>query len=336
MFFFKKESDEDRQKRELQEASVKELERGNLPLGAQHRLKAQAESGSRFFSSNLSAKEYFLAREAGYEVVGQVMGSCFMKVGWRNFFRGFWGTSGEIENISHANKMARELAVGRLKKEAELLGAHGVIGVKVQKGNFDWGQGLSEFTAVGTAIRIPGSKCVELSNHIPFTSTLSGQEFWQLYEAGYWPTSLVMGNCSYYAKGDRQTSSAQMGFFGSLRNQELSAYNAGFEQARRSARMRLWQDVALNGGDGAIDMDIEYELELVEYEQSNIRYIDMLCNFMAMGTALIKRPDGKKRIEHSPLFVIDLRAQASNKVEFEEPIANLVGSGNSADDDDDD
>lgn len=336
MPFWKKESEEEKAQKEYQQASIKELESGALPLGAQHRLKAQAASGSKFFSSTFTAKEYLLACEAGYEPVGQVMGSAFMKVGWRNFCQGWWSSTSEIEALTHAHKQARELAVSRLQQEAALLGAHGVIGVKLETGNFNWSEGLTEFTAIGTAIRIPNSDCVKLSKHIPFTSTLSGQEFWQLYENGYWPTSLVLGNCSYYIKGDSQTRSAQMGWFGSLRNQELEAFSNGFVYARRQAVMRLWQDIALNGGDGAVDMDVEYKLERIEYESNRVTYIDMLCNFMAMGTAIVDRPDGKKRIEHTPRFVIDLSRSGLRQIEFDDPIANLTTSTYSANDDDDD
>ncbi|HMW91705.1 MAG TPA: heavy metal-binding domain-containing protein [Candidatus Obscuribacter sp.] len=335
-FWIFKEKDDDKAKRELQEASVKELEKGNLPLGAQHRLKAQAESGKNFFSSNLSAKEYLLAREAGYVPVGQVMGSAFMKVGWRNFCQGFWSSTSEISALTNAHKQARELAVSRLRQEAELLGAHGVIGVKVTTSTFNWGEGITEFTAMGTAIRIPGSACVK-PGHVPFTSTLSGQEFWQLYEAGFWPTGLVMGNCSYYIKGNRQSNSAQMGWFGSLANQELMVFSEGFAYARKQANQRLWIDIGLNGGDGAVDMTVDYKLERIEYESNRVTFIDMLVNFMAMGTAVVDRPDGKKRISPSPLIVIDLSRRGKSDVEFDEPLSNYVATASyGAEDDYDD
>jgi len=322
-FWIFKEKDDDKAKREAQQASIAELNSGRLPLGAQHRLKAQAEMGSKFFSSNLSAKEYLLAREAGYEPIGQVMGSAFMKVGWRNFCRGYFSSTDEIKPLTAAHRDARNLAVSRLRQEAELLGAHGVIGVKVKQSNFRWTEGITEFTAIGTAVRIPGAASWIKPGTKPFTSTLSGQEFWQLFEAGYWPTALVMGNCSYYIKGDRSTTQAQLGWFASRNNQELTVFNDGFAFARREANQRLWIDIGLHGGDGAVDMDVEYKLERIEYEINNIRYIDMLVNFSAMGTAVITRPDGQKRISHSPLMFIDLSKRAEKAVDFEDPLEDL-------------
>jgi uncharacterized protein YbjQ (UPF0145 family) len=335
-FWIFKEKDEDRAKREAQAATVAALERGDLPPSAEKRLTEQVQSGSKFFSSTFSAKEYMLAREAGYEPLGMVMGSCFMKVGWRFFLQGAWGYTSEVTALSHAHKLARTTAVERLRQEAALLGAHGVIGVKIKRSSFNWSEDMTEFTAVGTAIRVPNSECVKATINPPFTSTLSGQEFWQLYEAGYWPTSLVMGNCSYYVQGGNQVRSAQLGFFSSMVNQELEVFSRGYSDARKIAVQRLWSDVAANGGDGAVDMDVDYTIEKYEYEMNNRTYIDMMVNFMAMGTALTARPDGKKRISTAPLMMIDLATRSKREIEFDEPLNNYVSSTYSTDDDDDD
>ena len=80
-----KEKDEDRVKRLQQEASVAALERGEVTPAARHRIEQQVNSPHKFFSSTFSAKEYLLAREAGYEPISQVMGSSFMRVGWNSY-----------------------------------------------------------------------------------------------------------------------------------------------------------------------------------------------------------------------------------------------------------
>lgn len=333
-FWIFKEKEDDKAKREAQEASVKELERGNLPLGAQHRLKSQAASGSKFFSSNFSAKEYLLAREAGYEPIGQVMGSAFVQVGFRAFAFGYSQGTGEIAALTVSHRKARELAVSRLRQEAEILGAHGVIGVKIKTSTFSWGEGLTEFTAIGTAIRVPNPELIAASKNLPFTSTLSGQEFWQLYEAGFWPTGLVMGNCSYYAKGTQQTASAQQGIFGSQINQELVAFSEGFVTARKQATQRLWNEIGMSLGDGAVDMNIDYKLQRIEYTSGNRTIIDMLVHFMAMGTAITERSDAKARISKTPRMVIDLSGSGLSSVDFEDPLYSMGGYSSSFDDDD--
>ena len=142
-----------------------------------------------------------------------------------------------------------------------------------------------------------------------------------------------MGNCSYYVKGDWQTLSAQSLFFGSGRaNQELQAFSGGFAYARKQAVMRLWTDIGMVGGDGAVDMDVDYKLERIEYEINKQRYIDMLINFMAMGTAVTERPDRKSRISPTPRMVIDLSGCGLNSVDFEDPLEDVGYSSDYSED----
>jgi uncharacterized protein YbjQ (UPF0145 family) len=335
MPFWREDTSEERQRKEAearqkadQQESIRQLEQGGLPVQATRRLTEQVASGSKFFSSTLTAKEYLLAREAGYQPIGQVMGTAFMRVGYNYYNTGFgWNTTGEMDSLSQAHKASRALAVERLRQEAKLLGADGVIGVRVKMSEFSWSAGVTEFTAIGTAIRLPDRDMLAHIKNLPFTSSLSGQEFWQLFEGGYWPCGLVMGNCSYFVRGDWQTRSATVGFFASLSNQELTQFNDGFAWARRIARERLQYEIGIEGGDGAVDMDVEYKLHRIEYESNHQTYVNMLINFMAMGTAVIGRPDGKARISHQPLLIMDLSGRSKREVEFDVSMENLAQSG---------
>ena len=136
-----------------------------------------------------------------------------------------------------------------------------------------------------------------------------------------------MGNCSYFVYGDWQTRSASFGFFNSLSNQELTQFNDGFSWARRIALDRLRAEVGIEGGDGAVDMDVEYKLHRIHYESNNTNYVNLLVNFMAMGTAVIRRPDGKARISHQPLFIMDLSGRSKREVEFDVSLENLAQGG---------
>lgn len=331
-----KEKDEDRVKRLQQEASVAALERGEVTPAARHRIEQQVNSPHKFFSSTFSAKEYLLAREAGYEPISQVMGSSFMRVGWNSYNNAYgfgWPSTGELQSLSNAHRKARELAISRMRQEAELLGAHGIIGVHIKVKDFTWSSNVTEFTAVGTAIRIPSNDALKQSKHIPFTSTLSGQEFWQLYESGYWPTGVVMGNCTYYVQADWQTRSATNSFFGSAPNQELMQFSQGFSTARELAVSRLTSEIALMAADGGVDMDVTYSIQPIHVERNRISYMDMLFNFLAMGTAVTSRPDGKARISHKPMMVIDLARNGLRSLEFDDPLEDIGQSNYAADDD---
>ncbi|MBS1992625.1 MAG: YbjQ family protein [Cyanobacteria bacterium SZAS LIN-3] len=335
MPFWRKDTDEERLAKEAaakakadQAESIRLLETGGLPLQATRRLTEQRQSGGNFFSSTFTASEYLLAREAGYIPIGQVMGTSFMRVGYNYYNTGLgWNYTGEMTSLTMAHRDARIKAVERLRQEAQLLGADGVIGVRVKMSQFSWSAGVTEFTAIGTAIRLPDREMLAQIKNLPFTSSLSGQEFWQLYEGGYWPCGLVMGNCSYFVYGDWQTRSATFGFWASLANQELSQFSDGVVRARHTAMQRLKNEIGVEGGDGAVDMDIEYKIHRVHYESNNTNYVNMLIDFMAMGTAVKRRPDGKARIRHEPLIIMDLAKRSVREIEFDDPIEDYAHGG---------
>jgi uncharacterized protein YbjQ (UPF0145 family) len=327
-WIFKKESDEEKARKAEQQTSVAALEAGDLPLIARRRLQEQVSAGSNFFTSTLSAKEYLLSKEAGYQILGPVMGSAFVRIPYQLTYP----SSGELAKVTAGRREARRLAISRLAKEAEILGAHGVIGVKVTEKNKSWSGDVTEFTATGTAIRVPNSAFLQANKHIPFTSTLSGQEFWQLFEAGYWPLGVIAGNCSWYEVGSQETRRITISLFGSVSNQEVDQFSRAFINCRRIARDRLIGELAGLYGDGAVDMSIDYSLRPIHYERNNVRYVNFMCHFNGLGTAVIYRPDGMRRIQSKPLFIIDLARVSSGVVEFDEPIENLTGGGNAGGD----
>src|ERR1019366_7749471 len=104
------------------------------------------------------------------------------------------GSSSELEVLTHAYYHARHLAIGRLQEEAQLLGATGGVGVRLERKQYEWGARLLEFSAIGTAIREADIPPKELENVAPFVSDLSGQEFWMLRQAGYRPVGFALGN----------------------------------------------------------------------------------------------------------------------------------------------
>jgi hypothetical protein len=60
-------------------------------------------------------------------------------------------TRGEISDLTRLVHDAREIAIDRLKSEADQLGAEDVVGVKTYIA--DLGHGLVEFMAIGTAVK---------------------------------------------------------------------------------------------------------------------------------------------------------------------------------------
>jgi uncharacterized protein YbjQ (UPF0145 family) len=95
--------------------------------------------------------------DKGYMPVGLVLGNSVYSMGvvggLGSAVKGM--SKGEVPQITELMYNARELALGRMKDEAEKLGADGVIEVKlnvVPMGSW------MEITAIGTAIKFVGIK----------------------------------------------------------------------------------------------------------------------------------------------------------------------------------
>jgi uncharacterized protein YbjQ (UPF0145 family) len=278
--------------RQRQEASRRSLERGGLPLNAVDRLTEQASrqgTDEHFFTSDLSVKEALLVWQAGYDPLGQVMGSSVYHIGWQRM-PNWSGSSRELEVLTQAFYHARHLALGRLRQEAQLLGATGVVGVRLERKEYEWGSHLLEFAAIGTAIR---EKDVPLSSEPPFLSDLSGEEFWMLRRAGYRPVGVAVGNCTYYQVPTWRTQNVTQGgiFGGGWTNQELPDYTQALYNARSLAMSRMEAEARSAGSEGVVGVysEVEAEPRHVEVNDKQTR-IDMIYHFTAIGTAISSHP----------------------------------------------
>src|ERR1700722_14993086 len=167
----------------------------HLPKGAAERLRAMRCTGDHptFFTSDLSVDEFLLVEQAGFEALGLVLGSSIYHVG---FQRQKWGRSEKLPILTGAMYEARELAMTRMEEEADLLGADGVVGVRLVFKEYAMEEGVLEFQGIGTALRHRERQgSLRTKDNRPFTSDLSGQDLWKLIRGGYRPVSLSMGAC---------------------------------------------------------------------------------------------------------------------------------------------
>ena len=184
-----------------------ELSAAGVPQDALARL-AELKPGQpgSIFTSDLSVNEFLLVREAGFRPLGLVLGSSIYHVGLQF---GRWGKNQELDVLSQAMYHARELAMGRMEAEADALGADGIVGVRLEVELKEFGADIAEFIAVGTAVKAEegagggGVTTWRNNKNQPFTSDLSGQDFWTLIRAGYAPLGMVMGTCVYHIAHQR-------------------------------------------------------------------------------------------------------------------------------------
>ena len=149
-----------------------------VPTHGRERI-AQLRGG--LFTSDLSVNEFLLVKEAGFDPLGLVVGSSIYHIG---FQQSAWNQNQEMAVLSQAMYQARELAMTRMEEEADQLGADGVVGVRLDIGRYEWGASLAEFIAIGTAVKHREGKLHRAPNGRPFTSDLSGQDFWTLLHVG--------------------------------------------------------------------------------------------------------------------------------------------------------
>jgi uncharacterized protein YbjQ (UPF0145 family) len=293
MPFWKRSSPEEEQRRLQQrqdaEVSRQSLEAGGLPIKAKQRLSEEMEAGHPLFSSDLSANELLLTHHQGYQPLSQVMGSSIYQVGWQYTRQYTWNVNAaELTTVSNAHQHAAQLALGRLEQEAALLKAHGVIGVRFTQRSYEWGHNLLEYTAIGTAVRLPNTPL----GSRPFLSDLSGQEFWTLLQAGYYPAGVVTGYCSYYVSlGSNMTRQLQ-GWWGTGgNNQEVIPFSQAIYTSRHLAMTRAASMAEGQRALGIVGMHIDNNREIIEYETESggvhIKYLDLFVHFAAVGTAIV-------------------------------------------------
>jgi uncharacterized protein YbjQ (UPF0145 family) len=266
----------------LAEASLESLQHGGIPVHAQRRLEELRAREDGFFTSDLSVNEFLLARRSGLRPLSQVMGSSIYHVGWRYLGRNIG--SGEIASVTEALNEARILALGRLLQEAASVGANIVVGVHLNRAGYDWAADTIEFSAIGTAMKLEHGG----SGDQPSLTNLSGQDFWKLYENGYWPVGLVGGSSVYHAVPSWGSWRATNTFFGGLWNQELTDFTQGLYTARHHANSRLQAECMRLSAAGVVGVTIEQDTEEYQVNLGNDQErTDMIVTFQTLGTAII-------------------------------------------------
>ncbi len=237
------------------------------------RLKRSVKAG--FFTSDLSANEHLLVRQAGFEPLGLVLGSSIYHIG---FQQSTWSQSQEMKVLTQAMYHARDLAMTRMEEEADQLDADGVVGVRLEIGRYEWGADLAEFVAIGTAVKHREGKLHRAPNGRPFTSELSGQDFSTILRTGYRPVGLVMGNCVYHvAHQSMRQSFKQIG-----RNQEMTNFTQALYEARELAQERMQAEAEELEARGIVGARI--------VERSH-GWGSHVIEFFAVGTAVVPAED---------------------------------------------
>lgn len=257
---------------------------------AQQRLAEirNADPEHRVFSSDLSPDEAALLRRNGYRPLGLVSGSAMYHVG--TVYASAYGDC-EVTALSDAYNEATRLAVTRMQQEAVAVGAHGVVGVRLDIVRREWSAKSIEVQLLGTAVAGP-----EPSTGTPWLSDLSGQEWFALHRAGYDPAGLVFGHCAWFILTTQLDEWTEMSFS----NQELVHFSDALRQCRNRANGLVQAMARQQHAVGVVGVHLSRRLEEIrlsgfggnpafEREHHNL-------TLSLIGTAIRLRPDAPKTI----------------------------------------
>src|SRR6266581_1189328 len=239
-------------------------------------------------TAGVPVHEFLLVKQAGFEPLGLVVGSSIYHIGLQ---LAGWKKSQEMTVLSEAMYGARQLAMTRMEEEADQLGADGVVGVRLDIGRYEWGQDMAEFIAIGTAVKHREGVLHRAPNGRPFTSDLSGQDFWTLLASGHRPVGMVMGSCVYHV--------AHQGMFAAMRqmgqNIEMPNFTQALYDARELAMERMQNEAEQLEAEGIVG---------VQLQERSHGWGSHVIEFFAVGTAIVPT-QGESRIPE-PIPTISL------------------------------
>jgi uncharacterized protein YbjQ (UPF0145 family) len=256
------------------------------PQAAESRLAQTAGAAANgVFTSDLSVSEYVLLGEAGFEPLGFVVGSSIYHVGIQI---GRWSQNQELQVLTQAMYNARELAMARMRAEADHLGADGIVGVNLRMQMYAWGQDVLEFVATGTAVKaMAGTGAHRAPDGRAFTSDLSAQDFFRLLAAGAVPVAFVLGTCVYHiAHQSIMQTLRQAG-----QNQEMPQFTQGTYEARELSLSRMQAESAEAQASGIVGVSVTV---------ANHVWGAHATEFLATGTAIRRLSDEHRLPETSP------------------------------------
>jgi uncharacterized protein YbjQ (UPF0145 family) len=268
-----------------------------LPPAAAARMERFRVDGVR--TSLLDVSGAVSTSGVGLPPIGEVMGCIVLHLGWQGFggcgnygnYGGFgnsanWATptvtSGQQQRYGgyrpyvDAMYAGYNTAIGRLVTEAQTMGAHGIVGVRLSVNHH--GQGNREFVALGTAVRAESR--TRLTR--PFVTDLGGADVAKLMHAGWIPAAIAVG-ISVAVRHDDYTTRAQASSWG--QNVEVAGYTELVQHVRSDARARFHEHASSSGADVAIISSMSLDINEIEPSEG---HRDHVAESVVIGGTLVR------------------------------------------------
>ncbi|AEV85865.1 hypothetical protein ACWT_4846 [Actinoplanes sp. SE50] len=286
-----------------------------LPPVARARIARAANGGVR--TSLLSADGVAGLEVAGFDTVGEVLGTTVMQIGWTGWggcgwrpgvnpglIAGLLGDPGPAAGrpsgagfapYTRAIRHGRDTALDRMRQEAAALGADGVVGVRLTETRMD--DQKREFMALGTAVRARGRQRAG----VPFTTDLAAQDVAKLLGAGWVPAGIVYGLSVAIRHDDWRTTSSLSFFAG---NVEVAGYTELISHVRAVARDEFARRVAATGADAALMSGLSSRMWAIEVADN---HTDHAAECIVTGNAIAQFRTGQLSTPNS-LTILPLRS----------------------------
>jgi uncharacterized protein YbjQ (UPF0145 family) len=150
------------------------------------------------FTTAANGQELFCLVDAGYSPISFVFGNVAYSIGLATHTIGSFKqlAKGEVKEFSDIFNYTRNLALQRIAKDAQAVGANAVIGIKTSVLPFAKNE-VHEMVMIGTAANHTLANGICPATTGVMTSDLTAEETWSISKLGYMPLELVMGTSIY-------------------------------------------------------------------------------------------------------------------------------------------
>ncbi len=280
-----------------------------LPQVALDRIARASASGVR--TSLLSVPSAVSARVVGLNPVGEVMGCIVQHLGWQGWAGcGYWRGPTSLQTTQFGSyrpyvdavRHGYDTALRRLSDEAVMLGADGVIDVRISVSTLD--RDNHEFVALGSAVRLgdqrSGTGTLPAALPVPFLTELGGADVAKLMLAGWMPTSIVYGIALAIRHDDWPTYSQTQRWA----NAEVTGFTELTNHVRHQARQVVTAQAAQRAAGGVLITSSG--MRVWEQEPSD-GHRDHLAEARMFGTGIVRFPRPGVRPGPPPLTYLPLR-----------------------------
>jgi hypothetical protein len=258
---------------------VSALQAGRVPASMRERLEG-SRAGTLPWVATLTPSELLIARSHGLRPIAAVSATCWLHYGYS------W-TEGHAEGW--------EMALQRLRQEAQAAGANAVLDVKMRTVPIYISDSM-DFTLVGTAVRVDGLP----PSPEPIVATVPALEFVQLLEADVVPTGIAVGaHYQWMTDWRGNTSGMGVGWW----NSEVQMLSALWEEVRSRAHADLRQRARSRGNGVLAHVNFSQMLEREVGERQPKQY---LARHIVVATTVDARRGVP--IPHDIKMVVDTHA----------------------------